>query len=176
MDCILNIIEITIKILTVIGGILALYIYARLTAKMELRIIPEWVDKKNGKVIFHIEIENKAHVWARIEATRLQIFEHNMSESMLDEWVSFSEDYYQKHEKNLNINWKEPDNICTTTTHIYPKAILHVDRLYSCPEDKFLHVGLQIEVRRRFLFKTFRKKTKRWTTTKIIYPPVQDKV
>jgi hypothetical protein len=175
MENIVNIIEGIATILAIlISAIFAFRFYVHFTTKIELRISHEWADRKKKKVILKFEIENKSHVWARVTNIYLQILEYDKNQfSILSEWVPFSQSEVQSNEQS--VVWKEPEVICKTTKRIYPNEIVRVERLYTCPENKILHVGLQLQVKYgKILSKKIFNHADRWTTTKIIYPPVEN--
>jgi hypothetical protein len=171
INCI-NIVEgILTCIAILISGFVAVYFYVPLTPKIDLRIIPEWGDKKGHKLILRLEIENKSKVRANIKSIQLQILEYNQEQEMLSEWVPFSQCSIRKNEHPLQ--WKEPETICQTSKRIYPNEIIKIERLYTFTENKIWHVGLQLQVEyKKWIEKLIPKKATQWTTTKIVYPPL----
>ena len=99
---------------------------------------------------------------------RLQILEYSRDNTLfLSEWVPFSQDLIQGNENP--IEWREPENICQTTSYIYPGEIVKVERLYTFPVDKIWHIGFQIQTEYNWLeYLLVWKRGKSWTTTKII--------
>jgi hypothetical protein len=152
-----------------ISGFVAVYFYVQFTPKIDLRIISEWSDKKRDKLILRLEVENKSKVRASIKSIQLQILEYNQEQVMLSEWVPFSQKSICANEHPLK--WKDPETICETSKRIYPNETIKVERMYTFPENKIWHVGLQLQVEyKKWIEKWIPKKATQWTSTKIICP------
>lgn len=176
---IIEIIESSVTIFAILfGAFVAIYFFVQFTPKIDLRIIPEWIDKSKRKLVVRFEIENKSQV--RINVKRftksqqnknlmilVQILEYyKANTSTLSEWVPFSKNDIR--DKEEPIEWNDPEFICQTTNHIYPGETVKVNRLYTFPEDKIWHIGFQIQTEYNFIEKMLIwKLSKRWTTTKI---------
>jgi hypothetical protein len=166
----INIVEgILTCIVILVSGFVAVYFYVQFTPKIDLRIIPEWRGKDGSKLVLRLEMENKSKVRASIKSVQLQILEYNQEQVALSEWVPFSP--CSLHVNEHPVEWKEPETICQTSKRIYPNETIKVERLYTFPENKIWHIGLQLQVEyKNRIEKCVPKKAKRWTTTKIIYP------
>jgi hypothetical protein len=162
----------------IIGGFVAIYFFVQLTPKIDLRIIPEWLDKHERKLVVRFEIENKSQVRINVKRIidnhqneslmiRLQILEYVKDNILtLSEWVPFSHDSIRVNENP--IEWRDPENICQTTSHIYPGEVVKVDRLYTFPDDRIWHIGFQLQTEYNWIEKLLVWKLgKSWTTTKI---------
>jgi hypothetical protein len=169
-----------------ISGFVTIYFFVRFAPKFDLRIIPEWIDKQEKKIVFRFEIENKSQVRINVKQIlvnhkfeslmiRLQILEYDKNKTpTLSEFVPFTRESIRENENPLE--WKEPEKICQTTRHIYPGEVVRVDRLYTFSEDKIWHIGFQIQTEYNWIENLFglRKLGKSWTTTKIFCFDVQD--
>jgi hypothetical protein len=167
INCI-NIVESILTCIAIlVSGFVAVYFYVQFTPKIDLRIIPKWDSKKGNKLILMLEIENKSKVRATIKSIQLQILEYNQEQLTLSEWVPFS--HCSLHVNEYPIEWKEPETICRTSKRIYPDEIIKVERLYTFPENKIWHIGLQLQVEyKKWIEKRIPKNARQWTITKII--------
>ena len=104
------------------------------------------------------------------ERIQLQILYYQKENiSSLSEWVPFSLDTIKATEEP--IEWVVPIDIFTTTSFLYPKDQINVERLISIPRGQFAHIGMQVKVKLGLignLFAFFRKQPLRWTTTRIL--------
>jgi hypothetical protein len=151
----------------VVGGLVAIFFFVQLSPTIELRIIPEWIDKDAGQLVLTFELENKSQVRAKVKTIQIQILEYDKNPTlMLSEWLPFSSNNIHANEHPLE--WQAPEHICTTTARIYPKEVVRVDRLYTISKDKIYHIGLQLQVKYKGIEKCIPRKAKQWTTTKIV--------
>jgi len=172
---ILNHVQYFLPLITVIVSSFGfLYIFLVLSPKVQLKIVPRWVN--NEQVILHLEIKNQSRVRVKKQSVQLQIFEYDMSnKESIPEWVPFSKKDLDKFKKNpYNVQPREltePKVIFESTKTLYPGEIISCERLYTLSKpSSFLHVGLQFVPHSSF-FTTGSFKSLRRTITAFVFPP-----
>lgn len=161
---------ITFLLAIVILVIIMIELLARLNPALEIRLIPCWVNEREGSFILKIEIFNQSRVRIIKESARLQLLEHSLPNSgQLSEWVPFSKDKIVKSERP--VEWHEPIEIFESTQHIEPGATISTERLHHFNPEHVLHVGLQLKNKPHWLeqkLALFRPSTTCWTATTIV--------
>jgi len=127
-------------------------------------------EKVDGMLLIHLVAENKSRIAARMISAKLQVLEHEISQTM-SEWVPFKEEDQRENEKP--IAWRKPERVITSTKFIQPGQSIVIERLYRPTAGVAVHVGLQVEVR-SFIARLFhRKHNPCFTTTRWILSPTR---
>lgn len=163
-------------IAALIGAWGFIFIFLQISPKVELRILPRWVDPELGRFVLRLEIENTSRVRVKKEVVRLQMLPYSETRQLrLSEWVPFSKESIRKGEEPEK--YYDPVEVFGSTLYLYPGEKISVERLECSPDsDKFLHIGLQFRARvllRWLIIRVF-SKGEQWTTTAIIFRPTQE--
>jgi hypothetical protein len=152
------------------GGWFAVFVFLQFAPILVLRILPTWIGEGSKWVILRIEVENKSRIRVHKQTIYLQILEHNLSDGgMLSEWVPFHESAIIPTERP--VGWHEPIEIFKSSKGIDPGETLVAERLYYCPSNNVLHVGLQVKAKLGLFGKIatqVRGWNQSWTTTRIV--------
>lgn len=124
-------------------------------------------EKLEGILLIHLSAENKSRIAARMVSAKLQLLEHEVSQS-LSEWVPFKEEDQRENEKP--IAWREPVQVITSTKFIQPGQAVVVERLYRPTAGVAVHLGFQVEVQSLIARSFHRKHNPCFTTTRWILP------
>jgi hypothetical protein len=140
----------------VVGGVLAMFTFGNFSYPLALRLQTRWLDEQKRYMIVHVEIESKSKVRVSSPQIQLQVLEYDINrlspeQSPLPRLVPFRRDRYQDISASRRPKeWKEPQQILTTTTRINPGEIVSTELVYRCPKDTILHIGLRVEAKRGF--------------------------
>jgi len=124
-------------------------------------------EEVDGVLLIHLVAENKSRIAARMLSARLQVLEHEISQT-LSEWVPFKEEDQRENEKA--IAWRKPERVITSTKFIQPGQSIVVERLYRPTAGVAVHVGFQVEVRSLIARLFHRNHNPCFTTTRWILP------
>ena len=153
-----------------VGSGFAIFVFFHFAPTLQPRILPSWPNKESQGVILRLEVENKSRIRVFKDTIYLQVLEHKIEEGgFLSEGVPFEEHAIIPSEKP--IQWREPVEIFQTTKGLDPGDILVVERLYYCPPNTILHVGLQVRTTLSFFGRIAARiggREQRWTTTRIV--------
>ena len=155
---------------------LVVFVYSGLAPRLDLRILPSWSDESKQFLILKFQIENKSRIRIRRGQIRVQILEYRAHETtFLSEWVPFDEEAIVPTEQP--VEWREPVEIFQRLRRIDPGETISVERLYRCPSNRVLHIGLQVRITPSLLGRIadrIRTRTQQWTTTCIAAKPNRD--
>ena len=159
--------DIALIVAMLLGAWLAVFVYVQFAPKLQLRILPRWVDETKGLLILKLEVENNSRIRVPKQKIQLQILEHEVpAHGCLSEWVPFDEEAVLLQEKPKE--WHDPIEIFQSTEYLNPGETVSVERLCHCPQDSILHVGLQAKAKLGALGRLaawFRSWNDQWTST-----------
>ena len=172
---IVSIILIVLKIISyllliAVLGTISWYILSKLIPSVEIRIIPGWVNERDGLLILRIEIANHSLVRIRKQHLWLQCLEKSYPESgRLSEWVPFTRNEINPNEKP--IQWNDPIEIFKSTNWLNPGAVINIERLHQFNPNNVLHLAVKFIARPGFIERYILRMhppTTSWTATAIV--------
>ncbi|MCH8844642.1 MAG: hypothetical protein IID61_16900 [SAR324 cluster bacterium] len=165
--------KISLDVLAILGalflGWLAIWIYRKTSALIELRLSPVWASRTDDIAILKIEVINRSKATVKKGHILLQILEFDAPESgELSEFIPFTEKARQLTAQQPR-SWREATKVLETTIHLLPGEHIVVERLYKWQGGELIQYGLQFRAKFnalwRFLNATIFKSMEQWTTT-----------